>query len=94
MKLAEYKQRLVQDAFNNRVSLNLNLQPTERQICDNCDERIVFALQDKNLTFSVGISTVLECLQYAEWEGCVPPLPESWWILAKTANGKANPSLN
>ena len=85
MNLTEYKQKIIRDAFNQRMRLDMD-NPPERQICDNCDEQLVFALQDKNTTFSVGISTILQCLYCAESEGCVPPLPQDWWEKAKTAN--------
>ncbi|MGC7559835.1 hypothetical protein [Pasteurella sp. PK-2025] len=49
-----------------------------------CDEVIVFALQDNYHQFSIGISTILECLKFAELRGAIPPLPETWWDETKT----------
>jgi hypothetical protein len=44
------------------------------------EEEMVFALQDQHHKFSIGLSTVLQCLRMAEREGGVPNLPEDWWI--------------
>ena len=44
------------------------------------EEEMVFALQDRHHKFSMGLSTVLQCLRMAEQEGGVPALPSDWWI--------------
>ena len=51
------------------------------QICGNCEDHLVFAMSDKYHEFSLGLTTVLNCLQIAEQKGHVPPLPDEWWIL-------------
>ena len=48
--------------------------------CESCFENLVFAMRDNNHDFSLGLSTVLECLNIAEKEGYVPKLPAEWWI--------------
>ena len=53
------------------------------QDCTNsecCHEELVFAMQDQYHRFSIGLSTVLECLKVAEQEGYVPELPFDWWV--------------
>jgi len=47
------------------------------------EEEMIFALQDRHHQFSMGLSTVLQCLRMAEREGGVPDLPEDWWIQVK-----------
>lgn len=46
--------------------------------CPHCDEFVIFALRDSQHEFSIGLTTVLECLCFAEKMGYVPPLPEEW----------------
>lgn len=53
---------------------------TDHTLCQECEEPMVFAMRDKHHEFSIGLSTVLECLRAAEAEGCVPPLPPEWWF--------------
>jgi hypothetical protein len=51
--------------------------------CEDCDEELLFAMQDNFHQFSLGLRTVLYCLRVAERRGHVPPLPDGWW--AQTA---------
>ena len=44
-----------------------------------CHEELVFALQDTHHKFSLGLSTVLECLAIAEANNYLPELPAEWW---------------
>lgn len=46
---------------------------------DCCREELVFAMKDNEHTFSMGLTTVLQCLIYAEHQGYVPELPDGWW---------------
>lgn len=48
-------------------------------LCSACDEALVFAMRDKYHSFSLGLLTVLECLNQAEERGDVPALPNAWW---------------
>lgn len=50
----------------------------ERIHCENCFETVVFLMKDKEHKFSVGLMTVLECLEYAVKSGDLPKLPQSW----------------
>ena len=44
------------------------------------EEEMVFALQDQHHKFSMGLSTILQCLRMAAQEGGIPKLPSDWWI--------------
>lgn len=50
----------------------------EEIYCDNCFEQVVFFLKDNEHEFSMGLSTVLECLLFAVRNGDLPKLPSSW----------------
>jgi hypothetical protein len=45
-----------------------------------CDNHLLFAMKDNHHEFTLGITTVLECLALAEKSGAVPELPSEWWI--------------
>lgn len=60
--------------FFNRAKIN----NAERIHCENCFEQVVFNLRDKDHEFSMGLSTVLECLAFAVKNGDLPKLPQSW----------------
>lgn len=66
---SEFENRAVQRAEGNRQVL-----------CERCDEPFVFGMKDKYHEFSIGLTTILECLVIAEQEGCVPSFPDEWWI--------------
>ncbi|MBK1674734.1 hypothetical protein CKO35_15830 [Ectothiorhodospira shaposhnikovii] len=46
--------------------------------CPGKDE-LVFAMRDRHHTFSLDLTTILQCLEIAEREGAVPELPSEWW---------------
>lgn len=51
----------------------------EQIVCDNCFERAVFHMKDSTgYEFSIGLSTIIECLIAAVQNGDLPKLPESW----------------
>ncbi len=63
--------------LSNRAEVNR----TERIHCENCFEEIIFALKDsRGNEFSLGLSTVLECLKHSERERVIPPIPYDWWL--------------
>ena len=62
------------ELLNNRVMLD----GEEEMVCDNCWETVIFHLKDKNNEFSMGLSTVMECLIFAIQQGDLPRLPLSW----------------
>lgn len=45
-----------------------------------CGDELVFAMRDRHHTFSLSVTTVLECLHVAEQEGAIPALSDDWWI--------------
>lgn len=52
--------------------------------CEECLEDYLFLMQDSHHEFSIGLRTVLACLAFAEREGAIPPLPETWWCKINT----------
>lgn len=60
--------------FNNRATVKAG----ERVNCDKCYEHTVFFLKDNYHEFSMGLSTVLECVMFAIRKGDLPKLPNSW----------------
>lgn len=71
MKKADKK---IENAFLNRAKV----ESSEEIACDNCYEHVVFLLKDKDHEFSVGLTTVLECLMFAIKNGNLPKLPKNW----------------
>lgn len=68
------------DNFNKeKIFLNrAEATKAERIHCENCCEQVVFLLKDNNHEFSIGLSTILECLVFAIGNGDLPKLPASW----------------
>lgn len=65
----------LKEIFFNRA----DIEKAEKVACDNCFEHMVFMLRDSQQhEFSVGITTVLECLAFAISTGDLPKLPLSW----------------
>ena len=54
------------------------LEEAEEMVCDQCDERVIFHLRDREHEFTMGLSTVLQCLMFAIEQGDLPKLPLSW----------------
>lgn len=54
---------------------------SQEVLCPHCGEELIFGLRDNKHGFSLGLTTVLECLAVAEKQGYVPNLPDEWWIL-------------
>lgn len=69
--------------LENRATLDDNPPPAEQADLSQ-DDYMVFAMQDKHHQFTLGLSTILECLHAAEQEGAVPRLPEDWWLALST----------
>ena len=63
------------------------IKDAERICCDRCFEQVVFALKDKDHEFSIGLITVLECLEFAISQGELPKLPRSWCSDVEAALG-------
>lgn len=59
--------------------------------CPDCDEPLYFALKDSYHSFSLPLSTLLECLKFAENEGAIPPIDITWWC--EISNRFKHPNL-
>ena len=67
------------DNNNKEIFFNrAEVENAEKIYCENCFEQVVFMLKDKDHEFSMGLSTVLECLKFAIENGELPKLPLSW----------------
>lgn len=62
------------EIFFNRAEV----ESAEQVCCENCFEQAVFLLKDKKHEFSMGLTTVLQCLEFAIKNGILPKLPRSW----------------
>lgn len=67
-----------QEIFFNRAEMT----DAQRSCCEKCFEQVVFTLRDNEHTFSMGLTTVLECLVFAVRNGELPKLPQSWLAAA------------
>lgn len=66
---------------NNHQEMNdrkVGLESAEEITCDNCCESVIFHLRDNEHEFTMGLSTVLECLMFVIQQGDLPKLPISW----------------
>ncbi len=67
------------ESANKEIFFNrADVERAEKMCCDNCFEQVVFLLKDKDHEFSMGLTTVLECLEFAIKSGNLPKLPMSW----------------
>lgn len=66
--------------LNNPANFNGQEYKTE---CLEYDEPFYFALKDNHHTFALPISTLLQCLKFAENEGVIPPIDQNWWAEMK-----------
>lgn len=64
--------------FETRATLQPGQEAAEND-CERCGDPLIFAMQDRQHQFSLGLVTVLQCLRVAEREGFVPALPPEWW---------------
>ena len=64
--------------FETRATLQPGQAAVEND-CERCGDPLIFAMQDRQHQFSLGLVTVLQCLRVAEQEGFVPALPPEWW---------------
>ena len=81
--MQQYKDKLLHETFANRAKFIPGQENFTKQTCECCYDRIVFALSSNDAHFTVGISTILECLSVAEKEGAIPPIGSDWWIGVK-----------
>lgn len=64
----------IKDIFFNRA----DVEAVSKINCDNCNEQVVFLLQDKDHKFSIGLTTLLDCIAFAIKNGNLPKLPYEW----------------
>lgn len=74
MSKSKHKQIKHKRIFYNRA----RVQKAENINCESCFEPVVFHLRDNCHDFSMGLSTVMECLTFAIEKGYLPKLPMSW----------------
>lgn len=67
----------LEEIFENRA--HPEADGTREVICPHCDEMLVFAMKDREHEFSIGLSSILECMVIAEHMGHVPPFSDEWW---------------
>ncbi|MCL2872293.1 MAG: hypothetical protein FWF41_04850 [Betaproteobacteria bacterium] len=61
---------------NRAVRVSNLAQENSGQCCNN---HLLFAMRDNHHEFTLGVTTVLECVWIAEQQGFVPELPNEWW---------------
>ena len=66
-------------AYKNRADLEHN-EVIDHSQCGECMEDFVFAMKDNHHSFTINLTTILQCLFIAEKEGCVPKLPRDWTL--------------
>lgn len=80
------EEKELKEIFFNRAEV----ENAEQIVCDNCFEEIVYMLRDSHgQEFSLGLTTVLECIAFAISEGNLPKLPISWLSDVDHAYGTA-----
>lgn len=66
--------------YNNRAGLRSDC--SQASDCTDllcCPEELVFAMKDNYHQFSIGLSTIIQCLAIAERDGHIPKIPADWW---------------
>ena len=51
-------------------------EPPQSTHSECCSNHLLFAMRDNYHEFTIGITTILECLRAAADQGAVPPLPD------------------
>lgn len=67
-----------EDMFNDRAFPERDGQ--REVLCPHCEEALVFGMRDKAHEFSIGLSSILECVVIAEHMGYIPSFPDEWWV--------------
>lgn len=65
------------DILRNRA--HLTKESGDTTSCQSCGSEVIFALRDNHHEFSMSLSTLLQCLHFAEQEGLIPPVDTMWW---------------
>ena len=48
--------------------------------CEHCNEDYLLKMRDKNHEFFIGLTTILQCLKFAEEAHAIPPIDTQWWL--------------
>ena len=67
------------ESLDNRAELKYS-NIYDHSDCEHCSEEYIFQMKDNYHSFSIGLTTILSCLAFAEKQGAVPPLPSEWWL--------------
>jgi hypothetical protein len=78
------KQEQHEKIFFNRAGV----KSAEQIHCESCFEQVVFTLRDNHSEFSLGLSTVFECLAFAIGNNDLPKLPSSWCASVESTFGR------
>lgn len=73
---------------NSKTQASLNMNSATLQNTLSPSEQIAemhFVMRDQYHQFNLPLETLLLCLQEAEREGGVPPLPTDWWLILQAA---------
>ena len=73
------KELIAKESLDNRAKLE-SYEMYDHSECEQCSEEYIFQMKDNYHSFSVGLTTILSCLAFAERQGAVPPLPGEWWL--------------
>lgn len=52
--------------------------------CGYCEGQSYFELKDNRGLFGLPLSTLMECLAFAEEKGAIPPIDPNWWLEASS----------
>lgn len=70
--------------MNNEILENqakLRDNGNKKVLCPTCDEPFIFGMKDNFHEFSIGLTTILECIVIAEQLGYIPKLSDEWWSI-------------
>jgi hypothetical protein len=51
--------------------------------CQECFEPLIFAMKDNEHDFTIGLITILQCLEVAENTNVIPKIGCEWWVTTK-----------
>ncbi|MCL1996840.1 MAG: hypothetical protein FWG63_11585 [Defluviitaleaceae bacterium] len=96
MNATKYKQKMLKNTFDKRAKF-INTHDCKSHDCEICSEPIIFALSTENgENFSIGLTTVLECLRIAQEQGHVPDIDEEteFWCKMVGRYGVGYPAVS
>jgi hypothetical protein len=57
----------------------MEIKKKETQMCDYCESRIMFELNNGEDSYALSMVSVLTCLKIAENNGAIPKIDAKWW---------------